>query len=282
MLSAPKFPGRRWTPTVHLTSWTAAASFANNVGAPCHHRLAHGAVLGVIDRVPTALMLILAPILLLGCAPSSGAAHASPGQVLRETAAAMSGVRSADLKLSFGPGIDLGGLSLISATAEIARPNDSSTTFKVQQGDFLVDLVVVTLAGHTYIRLPFSNFTQLTPAQAAELPPLSSLLEPGGGLDSILSHGGAQRWLGPSQIGGVECDGVSVTLSPAQLASIMGPQAAPAAAIQVQIWSATQDHLIRRLKLKGPLLTPGRSVQVEIDVADYNRPLVIVTPSPLA
>src|SRR5260370_14456037 len=105
--------------------------------------------------------------LVLACSgPASSAPDATT--LLREAGRAMGGLHTVAADVKFGPGITLQGLTLSSATTKVQLPGQSDTVIKVKQGDFLVDLRVVTTGGHVFLRLPFSQFTEASAAQAGE------------------------------------------------------------------------------------------------------------------
>src|SRR5215831_10212814 len=137
--------------------------------------------------------------LVLAC--SGGASPPpDPTSVLRQAGRAMTSLHSVAADVKFGPGISIQGLTLSSAATKVQVPGQSDTVIKVKQGDFLVDLRVVTTGGRIYLRLPFSEFTEVTPEQAKELPDLSQLLDPKSGLPAVLPAGTNTRYLGTEQI----------------------------------------------------------------------------------
>jgi hypothetical protein len=200
-----------------------------------------------------------------------------PASILRQAGQAMAGLHSVSADVKFGPGIELQGLTLSSAATKLQLPGESDTVFKVKQNDFLVDLRVVTTGGHVYVRLPLSRFTELSPEQARELPDLTQLLDRRAGLPAILASGRASSYQGTEQVAGVDSDRVSTTFTADQLGTLLG--AKPAGDIQATIWAGRSDHLVRRVVLNGPLLAAGKSVQVQVDLHDFNQPVVITTPS---
>jgi hypothetical protein len=219
--------------------------------------------------------------LVLAC---SGPAPAPPNPtiVLRQAGQAMGGLHSVAADVKFGAGIVVGGLTLSSATTKVQVPGESDTTIKVKQGDFLVDLRVVTTGGHTYLRLPFSQFTEVTPTQAREVPDLSQMFDPKTGLAAALPAGSNTRYLGTEQVAGVDTDKISTTYTADQVAQLLGGVARPAGDVQATVWVGRSDHYVRRVSLNGPLLEAGKNVQVVVDLHDFNQPVTIATPSPAA
>jgi hypothetical protein len=224
--------------------------------------------------------LLLAGLVIACSGPAATAPN--PTTVLRQAGRAMGSLHSVAADVKFGDGIAVGGLTLSSATTKVQVPGESDTTIKVKQGDFLVDVRVVTTGGHTYLRLPFSQFTEVTPTQAREVPDLSQLFDPKSGLAAALPQGVGTRYLGTEQVGGVDTDKIATTYTADQVAQLLGGVAKPAGDVQATIWVGQSDHYVRRVTLNGPLLEAGKNVQVEVDLHDFNQPVSIATPSPVA
>jgi hypothetical protein len=220
--------------------------------------------------------LLLAGIVLACSGPGSPAPDATT--VLRQAGQAMAGLHSVGADVKFGPGVALQGLTLSSATTTLQLPGESDTVFKVKQGDFLVDVRVVTTGGHTYLRLPFSQFTEVTPEQAREVPDLSQLFDQKTGLPAVLTAGKDTRYLATEQVAGVDSDKVATTYTADQVGQLLGGAAKPAGDVQATIWAGRSDHYVRRVILNGPLLEAGKDVQVQVDLHDFNKPVTITNP----
>jgi hypothetical protein len=227
---------------------------------------------------PAGAMLAAAAILLLLAACSGpGAAQPDPSRVLRDAGHAMASVKSVKADARFGPGVTLQGLTLTTASSSVKLPDQSDTTFKVKQGDFLVDVRVVTSGGHVYLRLPFSRFTELSDTQAAEIPNLARLFDPNSGLASVLGSGKSPSYQGTEKIGDTDSDKISSSYTAAQVGQLLG--VTPAGPVNATVWAGRSDHMVRRVILAGPLLQAGKNVQVQVDLHDFNRPVDITTPT---
>jgi len=213
----------------------------------------------------------------LACSNASSA-PSDPAAVLRQAAQAMAGLHSVSADVKFGPGITVEGLALSSATSKIQLPGESDSVFKVKQGDFLLDLRVVTTGGHVYLRLPFASFTEVPPAQAKQIPDVTTLFDLHSGLPAVLSAGKDTRYLGMEQVEGTDSDKVSTTYSADQLGQLLGG-IKPAGDVKATIWVGRSDHYVRKVILSGPLVEAGKVVQVEVDLRAFNQAVVIATPS---
>jgi hypothetical protein len=217
----------------------------------------------------------LLAVLVLACS-GPGQPPPNPTSVLRQAGQSMSSIRSVSADVKFGPGVELQGLTLSSASSKIQLPGESDTVFKVKQGDFLVDLRVVTTPGHVFVRLPFSKFTELPPEQAKEVPDLAQLFDSRSGLPAVLAAGRDPKYLGTEQVAGVDCDKVSTTYAADQVGSLLNVR--PAGDVRATIWAGSSDHLVRRVVLDGPLLQAGKDVQADVGFHDFNQPVAIATP----
>src|SRR5215831_16779764 len=214
-----------------------------------------------------------AALLLVGLAVACsgpGAPAPDPTAVLRQAGQAMAGLHSVGADVKFGSGISYQGLTLSSASTSIQLPGDSDTVLKVKQGVFLVDVRVVTANGHTFLRLPFSQFTEITADQARELPNLAQLLDQRAGLPALLTAGKDTKYQGVETIGGTETDKVTTTYTADQVGQLLGAAARPAGDVQATIWAGRSDHYVHRVVLNGPLLEAGKNVQVQVDFRDFN------------
>jgi len=222
----------------------------------------------------------LAGLITVACGSPPSATSANPQLRLSQTAAAMAAVRSMHAQVHFGSGISIAGFTLLSASADLLKPSASETDFQARQGEFLVELTVISVGGVTYIRLPFSNFTSLTPSQAAEIPSLQRLLSASQGLPSILAHPSASSWVGSQPMAGVTCDTIRATYSIQQATALIGSSAIKIRSpIKTTIWSGHQDHLIRRMTIAGQFLAGGKTEQIRIDLSAYEKPVTIASPS---
>jgi lipoprotein LprG len=226
------------------------------------------------------LACLVAPVLLAAACSGPAASQPDPARVLRDAGHAMAGLKSVKADAKFGPGVSLQGLTLTAASSSLQLPDQSDTTFKVKQGDFLVDVRVVTSGGHVYLRLPFSRFSELTPEQAAEIPNLARLFDPQTGLASVLAAGRSPSYQGGEKVANVGCDRVAATYTAAQVGQLLGVK--PAGDVRATIWAGQSDHMVRRVTLSGPLLQAGKDVQVQVDLHDFNLPVTITPPPSVA
>ncbi|MDQ6772598.1 MAG: LppX_LprAFG lipoprotein [Candidatus Dormibacteraeota bacterium] len=220
----------------------------------------------------------LGGLLLLAACSAPGTTQPDPKRVLEQAAEAMARVHSVALDAKFGAGISVQGLQLQSATSRLALPGQSDTAFKVRRGDFLLDLRVVTVGGQVFIRLPFAQFTELSPAQAAEVPDLARLLDPKTGLPGLLTSGREVRYEATEQMGGVSTDRVAAVYAPADVGHLLGGLT-PSSDVKALIWVGRDDHLVRRADLTASFGQTGKPAAIEVDLHDFDRSVTITPPA---
>lgn len=220
--------------------------------------------------------------LLLAAACSNGAASPppNPSAELRQAAQAMGSLKSVAADVKFGPGVTYQGFTLASATTRVEPPSTSDTVLKVKQQDFLVDIDVITVPGHVYIKVPFGHFSEIPAQEAADLPSLGALFDPAHGLPSILALGTGTARLGTEKVGGVDCDKISTTYTAAELGQAVGGFK-PVSDVTATIWVAPGDHLVRRVLLRGALIEAGQTTSIQVDLHDFNA-AVSITPPPVS
>jgi hypothetical protein len=232
----------------------------------------------LVDMVGRALPKIgWAPVVvLLVVACSAGGASPDPTRVLAQAGQAMAGLKTVSADIRFGPGVEVQGLTLASATSKIRLPGDSDTVFKVRQGDYLVDLRVVTTEGRVYLRLPFSAFVELPPDRAAGIPDPSRLMDRSSGLPALLPEGRSARYVRLQQVSGTSCDEVTAAYTGSQLGRMIGRPVA--GEVQATIWAGRSDHLVRKALISGSLGNADRQSQIEVDLHGFNQPVDVAAP----
>ncbi|HEX6350562.1 MAG TPA: LppX_LprAFG lipoprotein [Candidatus Dormibacteraeota bacterium] len=227
--------------------------------------------------------LLLLPLLLLaGCSGGGSSPPPDPAAELRQSAAAMSKVQTVSADVKFGAGLVYQGFTLDSASSKIKLPSASDTLIKVKQQDFLVDLEVITVDGHVYFKAPFSKFVEISPDEAAALPDLAALLDAQKGLPAVMAAGRAPKLEGTEKVGGVDCDRISTTYTADQVGQVLGGGLKPSGDIAATLWVGQSDHLLRRVKLSGPLVSSSSSSSADVTLHDFNAPLTITAPTPPA
>jgi LppX_LprAFG lipoprotein len=231
-------------------------------------------------RMVARLAAPLLGTLLLACSGPGGASSTpDAAKILKDAGQAVARVKSVTADVKFGGArIQVQGLTLTAATSKVRLPGDSDTIFKVKQGDFLVDLRVVTSGGKVFVKLPFSPFVELTGQQVQEIPDVSTLFNEQSGLPALLREGRNPNYQATEQVGGTDCDRVGATYTAGQVGRLLGGRLAPQGDVHATVWVGRSDHLPRKTVLSGKLTSSGVS-QVEVDLHDFNKPMAITAPT---
>jgi len=221
--------------------------------------------------------VLLAVLLAAACQGASPPPN--PAAELRQSAAAMGSVQTVSADVKFGGGLLYQGFTLDSASSKIKLPSASDTVIKVKQQDFLVDLEVITVDGHVYFKAPFSKYQEISAAEAAALPDLAALFDPAKGLPGVMAAGRSPQASGSEKVGGVDCDRITTSYSADQVAQVLGGGFKPSGDIAATLWVGASDHLLRRVKLSGPLVAGSSAASADVTLHGFNAPVTITAPS---
>ena len=200
-----------------------------------------------------------------------------PSQVLTRAANALAAVHSvsANIKFTKAP-ISFQGFSLVSARTSVKLPESSSDTqFTVKQGDISIGIQVV-ISDATYLRLPFSNFQKLTPAQAAEVPDISRLFK---GLPGVIPNGTSTTYVTTESLNGKDSYKITTVYSAEQVHGLLD-QLDSNGPVNATIWVDKSSSQILKAVLDGAFGDGGKEANVEVSITQTNAPVIISTPTP--
>ena len=216
---------------------------------------------------------------LAACGGSSGLPAQDPARLLTEAGTATGALHSVSATLKFSKGtLTFRGYALVSAQAAVRLPDTSDTRYTVRQGDAQIELQVVIADDRVFLRIPFSGLTELSGQDAADIPDLAKLFDPAKGLPAVIPAGSKPKNLGTGTVGGVASYEVGATYSPDQIHGMLA-QLSSAGDVGAQIWIGASDHLIRKAVLSGPFGDNGVASSVEVDLAAFDQPVTIPSPS---
>jgi LppX_LprAFG lipoprotein len=218
---------------------------------------------------------LLAFALLAAC----GLQSEDPGLALRQGGAATASLKTvtATVKVTKGT-ITFQGFTLVSATAAVRLPDESDTTYTVRDKDIQIGFEVVITGGHTFFKPPLVSFTELTPAQAAQIPDLARLFDHATGLPAVIPAGRNPEYLGAETIDGVDSHKVSVIYSADQINGLL-PQLTSQSDVTADIWVGGSDHYIRKAVLGGKFGDNNTDSVVEVDLSGFNAGVNIASPA---
>ena len=204
---------------------------------------------------------------------------ADPVQVLKQAGPALAQVKTASVEMQFGAGATFFGFTVVSASGKVKLPSDSQVTIKAKQSsDSLIEIGVTSVAGQTWVTVPFLGVQPVTGPQAAEVPSVGKIFDASTGLPAVLAEGKNPRFLGSESVDGVDCWKVEATYTADQVSKAVQPLN-PTGAIDATLWVGKSDHLLRKALLKGNLFSSGKSTTLEVRLHDFNSPVEIPTPS---
>lgn len=220
----------------------------------------------------------LAACLVLACA-CGGLQPEDPGLALKQGASATGHLKTvtATLKVTKGK-ITFQGFALVSATAAIRLPDQSDTLYLVRQQDVQIGLEVVIIDGHAFLKPPLLRFEPLSAAQAADIPDLARLFDPGTGLPAVIPQGSKPKYLGAEAVDDVDSHKVEATYS-ADLVRGMLPQLSSQGDVDAVVWVGGSDHYIRKAVLSGAFGDGGTEATVEVDLKGFDGAVTIASPA---
>ncbi len=81
------------------------------------------------------------------------------------------------------------------------------------------------------------------------------------------------------EVGGEGAYQVSTTYSPDQIKSLLS-QLNSSGPVAARVWVGVADHEIRKAVLDGAFGDNGKEAVVEVDIAGFDAPVAITSPSP--
>ena len=223
---------------------------------------------------------VAALVCLMACGGGSPPPSIDAAKALRDGAASLGRLKtvSATLKMTKGT-VTIQGFALVSARTAVRLPADSDTTYTVKEQDVSIQLEVVIVSGHVYVRLPFTPLQEAPPALAASFPDMAKLFDTKTGLPAMIPTGSNPRYVSTDQVGGQSAYQVATTYSPDQVRALLA-QLSSNGPVSAHVWVDATDHLIRKAVLDGAFGDAGKPAAVEVDITGFDAAVTITTPTP--
>ena len=223
------------------------------------------------------LAATLAVAVLSAGACTIGEQPPDPSQALTKAASLLATVRSVNATIKFTKApISFKGFALVSANTAIQLPeSNSDTRYTVKQGDISIGIQVV-ISDATYLRLPFSNFQKLTPAQASEVPDISKLFK---GLPAVIPNGTSQQYVTTESVNGRDAYKITTVYSAEQVHGLLD-QLNSSGPVNATIWVDKSSSQILKAVLDGPFGDEGKEANVEVVITQTNGTVSISSPTP--
>jgi hypothetical protein len=189
----------------------------------------------------------------------------------------MAAARSLTADVAFGPGAAAFGFNLDSAHTTFRRPADSDTTVRSRRGDTVVQLEVVTLSGHTYLRVPILGWEDISNShELSGLPDFARLMDVDKGLPAVVPLGTSPVALGHQEVDGHDCYHLGATYTGDEVAQVI-TVLHPAGPVAATLWVDASTDVLRRIRLEGPLYDAGSST-LEVHFSAFGASVSIAKP----
>src|SRR2546429_7680185 len=202
-----------------------------------------------------------------------------PAKVLRDGAAAMAHLKTVNATLKLTKGVvSIQGFALVSAKTAVRLPADSDTIYTVKQQGVTIGLEVIIAGGHVYLHVPFSNFQEVTGAEATAFPDMAKLFDSSTGLPAVIPAGSNPKYISTDQVAGASAYQVSTTYTPEQVRSLLA-QLNSSGPVAARVWVDTTNDLIRKAVLTGAFGDGGLDAAVQVDISGFDSAVTITSPS---
>ena len=229
-----------------------------------------------MKRLYLALLAFLA-MSSVACGGGSGADGGANAQdVLSRSAARFQSVKTFHYKLEHEKGsipIVLN-LRLVTAEGDVVVPDRVTSDVQAKAGPTTVRVKVIGIGDKTWITNPFTREFQAAPGNAS----IGDIIDPVGLVKAVASSIKDAQVRGTETVGDVTTYHISGTLmSDALIKSLSFADAGRS--LSVDAWVGKDDSLLRRARLKGPLLPDeDQNVVREINLSKFDAPVTIDPP----
>jgi hypothetical protein len=223
-------------------------------------------------------MMLALLLAVAGCGTAQPQQQSDAAKVLEAASRSTAAVQSVQLDLKFGPGFQVGGIDLVSAVGKFRAPAESDIVAKASTGQAFVQPELLTAGGKIYLKLfQLQAFREVPASEAQQYPNVARLLDKNHGLAPAIARGRDAKLAGSEQVDGADCDKVEASYGPDELNQALAPVHL-SSDIRVLLWVGRSDHLVRKVRLEGQLLTAGQKTFAEVHLHDFNRPVDIPSP----
>ena len=223
--------------------------------------------------------LAAATMALMLAACVGGEQPPDPAKVLRDGAAAMAHLKTVNATLKLTKGVvSIQGFALVSAKTAVRLPADSDTIYTVKQQGVTIGLEVIIAGGHVYLHVPFSNFQEVTGAEATAFPDMAKLFDSSTGLPAVIPAGSNPKYVSTDQVDGKSAYQVSTSYA-ADLVRGLLSELSSSGPVSARVWVNSSDHLIPKAVLTGAFGDVGTGATVEVDITGFDATVSITSPS---
>jgi hypothetical protein len=226
---------------------------------------------------PKAIVAIAACALALvvtACGGSS-APRVNPQVLLQRAEAVVDATPALHFSLTTS-GVSGSGIDLTGGSGDLVRPDSLRGSFTVTENGFSVKVSVVSTGGVFEALLPFSTRYQKTNPSAFGLANPAQLLDPAGGLATILSDARSPRTTGQQRLDGQLVDTVTFDLPGAVIPVL--PDANPSRAVGVAADIDPKTYQLRQVILTGFFTNAASESTYVVTLTDYGEHVTVTLP----
>lgn len=222
---------------------------------------------------------------LVGCSGGSGGSSATPGPsptpdartLADEAAARLAQVKTFHFVLTHengGSPIALG-LSMTRAEGDMEKPDRLKAEIQATApnfGNVRINTEVISIGSSAEIQNPFDRTKWVT------LPgsnPIAQLFDPAQGATAVLKSVQSPTITGEEQIAGIPCWKLQGNIDAGQLEAFT-PTAQAGYQVKGYAWIGTNDHLVYRVRLEGPVgPDDAKNIVRQVDLSNFDAPVTI-------
>ena len=224
---------------------------------------------------------LLAPLLVvLFILPACGSAPSNPNTLLSDAKFSIDHSGSLHFHIESDESvIKAPGAYLISGDGDAKRPDIFSGDVDASVDGLRVPVKILSINGNFYVQIPFSNTWDIAHPNDYGFSDPSTLIDPSGGLSSLLTGGSNVTLLDRYRLNGEELEDVSTTVSAAKITAFIST-ANPSRSVTVKFGVDVSSHQLRQVVLTGLYLAGASSpVTYTITLTDYGKSVDVTPPA---
>ena len=171
------------------------------------------------------------------------------------------------------------GAYIISADGDAKRPDAFVGDLDASVDGLPVPVKILAVAGSFYVQLPFSSSWEKTNPNDYGFSDPATLIDPNGGLSSLLVGGSHIQLAQRQRLNGEEVEEVSATVSGPKIAAFIAG-ADPTKSVRVTFAMDVATHQLRQVILSGLFLPAATSpITYTVTLTNYGEPVSVTPPT---
>lgn len=224
----------------------------------------------------TALACLLATALLAACGSDDPEPAALPAAttVLEQSATRMEQLRSMHFLLEHEKGSTeiVRGIAMTRAEGDVVTPDKMQATVKGGLGPVSFEIGIVILGDQAWIQNPLNRRWE------SEDITIDQVFDPRQGVIALVRSTRDATVAATEEVGGVDCYRLEATLDSGDLDLLPGDPA-PGKSVPTRAWIGVDDHLVRKVELRGPV-AEGESANLvrTLTLSRFDEDITIAPP----